>query len=341
MLKRLLLVLFMCFGFNIALSQDAQYSMYLASPLYMNPAFAGSGAGQRLFVNHRNQWPNIPISYQTYSISYDINAPLLRSGFAILANGDKAGTVGLKSSQINLIYAYKVVGEGFTFSPAISFGYGHRSFDYNKLIFGDQLDFNTTSQQTPPATLDPALFNLKTVNYMDINAGVLLYNKETWLGFSASHINQANRSFLGEAARLPLKVSIHGGFKFETGNKRRFKGIKKEYLLPSFMYVRQAQFDQLNVGLQWMYEPVLVGAYYRGIAIRQNVSDQMSNDAIVWMLGFTMKKWDIAYSYDMTVSRLAGVSGGAHEIALKYNFNANIWRVKAKKKQGYIPCPAF
>jgi type IX secretion system PorP/SprF family membrane protein len=322
-------------------SQDAQYSMYYANPLYLNPAFTGATSGQRFVFNHRNQWPNIPITYQTYSASYDINAPVLHSGFGIQFNGDKAGTVGLKSSQINLLYAYKFYGNGFVFSPAVSFGIGNRSLDYNKLIFGDQLSFNTTSQQQRPPTLDPALFEIQQIGYFDFSTGVLLYSKDFWLGFSGWHLNKPNRTFLNNAAYLPMKISIHAGFKFELGNHKFFKTTKKQYLMPSVLYLKQGQFDQLNISLQLLYEPVIIGISYRGIAIRQNVADQMSNDAVVVNLGFKTKKYDIFYSYDATISKLSSASGGSHEVAFKYNFNADLWKVKQKKKMRYIPCPAF
>lgn len=340
MLKKILILAFILFASSKVLAQDAQYSMYHANPLYLNPAFAGSTEGQRLVLNHRNQWPSIPITYQTYSASYDVNATVFRSGFGIQFNGDRAGSVGLQSSQLNLIYSYKVVGDHFTLSPGISFGIGNRSLDYDKLIFGDQLTFNTSSQTKPP-TLDPAIFDVRNVNYFDFSAGVVMYNKDTWLGISAWHLNQPNRSFLSQSADLPIKISVHGGFKFELGNHRLFKKMQKEYIMPSFIYVRQAQFDQLSLGTQFLYDPIIVGVWYRGIAIRQNVSDQMSHDAVVVMIGFQFKKYDISYSYDATISSLAQVSGGAHEIAFRYNFNANLWKAKHRKKAGYIPCPAF
>lgn len=341
MLRSLLFFIFITFSVG-CLCQDFQYSQFQASPIYLNPGFTGSTVGQRMVINHRNQWPGIPIAYQSYSFSYDINASLLNSGFGVLLNNDKAGTVGVQNTSVNLIYAYKLIGENFTLSPAVSFGIGQRSMDYDKLIFGDQLSFNTSSQTKPP-TLDPALFNLQNVTYFDFNTGILIYNKDVWFGVSASHLNQPDRSFIQtNASYLPTKWSVHGGFKFELSNRMyRGRNVKKQYIMPSFVYVRQAQFDQLTVGAQFLYDPVSIGFYYRGIPIRQNVSDQMSQDAMVIMMNFKVKSINIGYSYDITTSQLYGVSGGAHEISIVYLFNANILKYHNTKRAGYIPCPAF
>jgi type IX secretion system PorP/SprF family membrane protein len=333
-----ILLLLLCLLASLVKAQDPAYSMFYANPMYLNPGFTGTTQSQRLVFNHRNQWPNIPTAFQTFSASYDINASIYRSGFGIQLNGDKSGTVGLRSSEIDLLYSYKIIGENYVISPGISFGLNNRSFDYNKLIFGDQLNFNNSSSSLPP-TLDPALFDLRTINYFDFSAGVLVYDKDTWIGFSFSHLNQPNRSFLKGSDVLPMRVSVHGGFKIPMNLSRHIK--KKEYFMPSFVYESQGKFDQLTVGAQFLYEPVILGLFYRGIALQQNVVDNVNQDAIAIMLGFQFKKIDIFYNYDQTVSLLASSSGGAHELAVKYYFNYDLWKFKHKKRQGYIPCPTF
>ncbi|HLT73354.1 MAG TPA: type IX secretion system membrane protein PorP/SprF, partial [Cyclobacteriaceae bacterium] len=58
------------------------------------------------------------------------------------------------------------------------------------------------------------------------------------------------------------------------------------------------------------------------------------------IIGFQMKKVELSYSYDLTVSDLGPVAGGAHEVALKYKLNV-VGSQKNKKKEKYIPCPTF
>lgn len=71
---------------NVAFAQDPQFSQYYQAPLYLNPGFTGITPQQRLAINHRIQWPNLPQAFSTYSFSYDIFVDELKSGFGILCN---------------------------------------------------------------------------------------------------------------------------------------------------------------------------------------------------------------------------------------------------------------
>jgi hypothetical protein len=66
---------------GIARAQDPQFSQYYSAPLYLNPGFTGITPQQRIVVNHRIQWPNLPQAFATYAASYDIFVEELRSGY--------------------------------------------------------------------------------------------------------------------------------------------------------------------------------------------------------------------------------------------------------------------
>jgi len=71
-----------------ASAQDPQFSQYYQAPLYLNPGFTGITPQQRLVVNNRIQWPNLPQAFNTFMASYDIWVDELRSGFGILRVAD-------------------------------------------------------------------------------------------------------------------------------------------------------------------------------------------------------------------------------------------------------------
>ncbi len=48
-------------------------------------------------------------------------------------------------------------------------------------------------------------------------------------------------------------------------------------------------------------------------------------------------KFSIGYSYDFTINKLLTSTGGAHEIALIYEFSDK----RKKRKRHMIPCPEF
>ncbi|MDZ7648914.1 MAG: hypothetical protein U5K54_18070 [Cytophagales bacterium] len=46
----------------------------------------------------------------------------------------------------------------------------------------------------------------------------------------------------------------------------------------------------MDVGLHFLYDPVMIGLWYRGIPVQQNVKDNISQDALVLVLGFQFEK---------------------------------------------------
>lgn len=322
---------------SVARGQDPEFAQYYAAPLYLNPAFAGTTMDHRFIANYRNQWPNIALGYVTSAFSYDYNLYHYNSGIGFLATMDKAGTAGMKSAQANFIYSYRVnIARKWVIASGLNFGYGFKSIDYNKLVFGDQLQFDADG--IAPSD-DPSLYNMGTAHFFDFKAGMLAYNQSFWLGFTMSHLNNPNQSLVNDQAPLPVKTTIHGGVRIPL-----YSGMRKKdrisVLSPSFVYKRQGNFDQLDVGAYFLYEPVTIGLWYRGIPLKQNVMDHMSRDAVVVILGFQFEKVEVAYSYDFTVSELGPISGGTHEVSLRYKLAMSV-QAKARKREKFIPCPTF
>jgi type IX secretion system PorP/SprF family membrane protein len=329
------LLLFFSLSLMKTQAQDPEFSQYYAAPLYLNPAFAGTTPDHRFIINYRNQWPNIARGYVTYAASYDYNLYQYNSGIGFLATVDQAGTAGMKSSQFNFLYSYKwSISNKWVISSGLNFGYAVRSINFNKLLFGDQLQFD--AQGNVPSD-DPAVFNLGNAHYFDFKAGMLAYNKNFWLGFAVGHINEPNRSLLNQEAYIPMKLTVHGGVRIPLYNGA-FKKHSIPVLSPSFVYKRQGNFQQLDVGAYLLYNPIIMGVWYRGIPLTKNVQGNISQDAAVIILGFQFNKFEVTYSYDFTISSLGPISGGTHEMALTYRMGIQV-NEKSKKKERFIPCP--
>jgi len=316
-------------------AQDPEFSQYYAAPLYLNPAFSGTSVDHRFNVNYRNQWPNITNAFQTYAFSYDYNLDQYNSGLGFLVTVDEAGSANLKSTQANFQYAYKVrLSDQWILSSGLNFGLGFRSLDYNKLVFYNELDFLQRGGAPPDKKSD-----VDRVSYFDFGGGMLAYSRKFWLGFAVWHLNRPNRSLIDQEAQIPIKTTIHGGVRIPL-YRGVFKRERTAAIAPSFVYKQQGNFDQLDIGTYFLYEPVVVGVWYRGIPLRQNVNDNISHDAVVVILGFQLEKVEISYSYDLTVSDLGPISGGAHELALKFKLDMAA-QVKTRKREKFIPCPTF
>ena len=330
-----LLVLFLFLGFA-AHAQDPEFSQYYAAPLYLNPAFAGTSVDHRFTANYRNQWPNISQAFETYAFSYDYNLDQYNSGLGLMILADKAGSANLKSTVFNFQYAYKVrLSDKMMLSSGLNFGLGSRTIDFNKLVFYQQLDFSQGSDNIPPP---PSNINVQGQTYFDFGGGLLFYSRKIWFGFSMAHLNRPNRSLLDDESEIPVKSSVHGGVRIPLYHGV-FKRDRTASLAPSFVYKQQGSFDQLDIGTYFFYEPVVVGLWYRGIPIQQNAKDNISQDAVVVVLGFQLQNVEVSYSYDVTVSELGPISGGAHEVGLKFKIELAT-QVK-RKKERFIPCPTF
>lgn len=314
-------------------AQDPQFSQYYAAPLYLNPGFTGTIPGQRVAFNSRAQWTQLKSPFVTYAVSYDIYSDMLNSGFGLMAVTDKAGSANLHTTSIGALYSSKIrLSDNWMVSPGLHFAYGNRGVDFDKLVFGDQIEYNGP-------TLDDAVSQLNNRNYFDFGSGVVIYNKLFWLGYSVMHINQPNHSLLGEDAKLPMKQSIHGGMKIPIKMHPLAK-VKLSAISPSFIYTQQGEFRQFDLGINLVYDPVLIGLWYRGLPIDRNYAGKINQDALIFMLGLNLKGLEIGYSYDLSISEMTGHSGGSHEISIVYQFQGLNPR-KVRRKDKFLPCPNY
>jgi len=320
-----------------AFAQDPQFSQYYQAPIYLNPAFTGITEQHRFVVNHRIQWPNLPQAFSTYAFSYDNFVEKLRSGFGFLVTTDKMGSAGWRTTTGGLNYSYKIrLSDKVVFSPGLYFGFGTNGLDRNKLRLGDGLlEYDRNGSY---ASVDPEQSSVGQRHYTDVGSGFLLYSKKVWLGASFSHINRPNLSVLGDVSRLPMKTSIHAGARIAL--RKSVKATRIEYLTPSIIYrIQGSNFSQLDLGLNYHIDPISIGVWYRGKPYQKDVSNSVSQDALILMLGLYFKNFNVGYSYDFTISKVQSVSGGAHEISIVYEFSTR--SSQKKKKYKLIPCPTF
>lgn len=347
MCRRLLIcfVLMLMFEGGVT-AQDPQYSQFYAAPLYLNPAFAGSTGQARAGMNYRNQWPGIDATFTTVSAYFDYFIEDKNSGIGVLLTQDKEGLANLRSTSLALQYSYELkFNKNIGFRPGFQAGVYNRDINFGRLTFGDQFDpgtGNLISQQTAEQF---KTYSSKT--FVDITAGGVFFTRTAWLGASFSHINQPNQSIIGERAPLPMKMSIHGGFKFYMRPGVTGTGVysrkAERSIAPAIQYRHQGQFDQMDVGMYFTFEPIVIGSWYRGVPFK-NVNGFVNNESIVLLIGFVKlgakDALNIGYSYDYTISKLGPGSGGAHEFSLVYT-----WPMRNPRKPPHdkliIPCPNF
>ncbi len=300
--------------FAVAQAQDIQFTQFYANPLFLNPAFAGSNYCPRVCINYRNQWPNLSGTYVTYSVSYDRYIKALAGGIGILVTKDDQARGTLKTTTASFMYAYTIkVNRSFSINAALQATYFQKTLDRTKLNFGDMIDprrgFVWNTNEIVPA---------QTKYNADFSAGLLGYSKHYFFGVAANHLTQPDEGLLG-VSKLPAKFTLHGGaiIDLEKGGE--------SYISPNILFQAQQKFAQLNIGLYYKKDFFVAGLWYR------------SNDAVIALVGLQSKQLKIGYSYDVTISKLAGNTAGSHEISLQFQLACK----KRAPRYRLVSCPAF
>lgn len=320
-------------------AQDPLFSQFYATPLTLNPAFAGTTYAPRLSASYRNQWPGHSDNgtvFATYAASYEQFIPAFNSGIGIMVLSDNAGDGLLKTTNFSANYAYRIsVNDGFNIRLGINAGFKQSNIDWDKLVFLDQLNpitgpldpFGNPNQSNELRPQD------LTTTVFDVGAGILAYTKQFYGGISLQHLTTPDEGFFRTNSSLldglPLRTSVHAGAEFvvKEGNKRR----PTSFISPNILFAKQGDQGQINAGAYYNHGLVFFGGWFR-YAFR-------NADAVIGMVGFQRDILKIGYSYDFTVGNsLARSTGGAHEITLVLNFD-NSESVRSKRRaERYNDC---
>jgi len=141
-----------------ATCQDLHFSQFNFSPLNQNPANTNFFDGDyRLVGNYKNQWPTVPVRFNTVSLSVDMNFITLKNndriGGGILFFFDKAGDSRFTSLNGGLSFSYiKSLDKNFqnAISLGVQVGIISKTFDYTKLTFDNQWNGDVFDPNSAP-----------------------------------------------------------------------------------------------------------------------------------------------------------------------------------------------
>ncbi|WP_204336772.1 PorP/SprF family type IX secretion system membrane protein [Cryomorpha ignava] len=309
-----------CFSFvqNVS-AQDPSFTQYYANPLYLNPALAGTNKCPRMVLNFRNQWPALDGNFVTTAASYDQYVDAINGGLGFYVMNDNAGRGTLNSFNINGIYSYQLtLSKSFSMVVGFQGTYFQRSLDWSKLTFGDQIDprrgFIYETQDTPRGG---------TVDNVDFSTGAVVFSENFYAGIAVHHLFEPNESLIVAESPLERKYTFHAGATIPVNKDVR--GETETTISPNFLYQRQFDFVQYNIGVYVKRGPLIGGVWYR------------FEDSIIALMGVETDRFKVGYSYDLTTSPLSTKTAGSHEISFALNFNCR----PQKKKFRAINCPQF
>jgi type IX secretion system PorP/SprF family membrane protein len=295
-------------------AQDAIFSQHFAAPMYLNPAFAGSGADSRLAFNYRNQpFPGFG-TFSDFNFSYDLNVPGVYGGLGLIATSDHQGGL-IINNALSVIYAYHLQASDNLFvNFAAQAGYRRKDIRW------DSNDFADPTEPPPAETWKHAA---------DIAAGVLLFNENIYGGLALHHLNQPEVSFYGNE-RLPLKYTAHFGVFLEPTDRRRANTRSVDFFIsPNVIFQQQGDFTRINYGFYAGIESFMAGVWFR--------HDMDNYNALVFMAGMKIGQYQLGYSYDYSLSGFSDATHGAHEISISILFKDP----DREMSRRILNCPGF
>lgn len=291
-------------------AQDPEFSQFYANPLYLNPAFTGTSGMSRIALNYRDQWPNHGNTFVTNYLSYDKFVGSLRGGIGVQMVYDLQLNGIIRDLNSSFLYAHHLkVNDRLFFSLALEAGIIYKQYNVNGLVFPGMIDQNNGNIYGMYAV--PAESGHKLIP--DFSIGAVGQQDDVYFGLALSHLTQPDQSIMeGDGSgRLPLKITVHAG----TKSHEFHRGLLSRpfTLSPNLIYQQQGPFKQINLGM-YMKEDWLSF----GLWVRNNLS--VRPNSVIAMFGYQKEKFQFGYSFDYTLSNLAGYGYGAHEFSLIFYF---------------------
>ncbi|MDP4266979.1 MAG: PorP/SprF family type IX secretion system membrane protein [Bacteroidota bacterium] len=337
-MRRIFLIYLFLFGIfvNITLCQDPNFSNFEQNPLYYNPAFPGLVECMDFRVSHRNQWYELPGTFNTTLIGASIKLPP-PLGCGILLASDEEGEGYLKTifGGIGTSLSFKV-DNNKTFSLGYMVKVNYKKIDWSKLEFDDQYDelygkIYPTSF-IPPQTdgrwfVDP--LNLGFMFRYEFRQKQIrnpIKQPNLTIGYSLSHGTKPIQSLLGVDRLLEKKSVFHMNGLFWFNEKY---GIN-----PGIIYESQSDFETITFGSNLYFGPLYLSNW-----IRNKNFKSINLDSYIFGGGITSvgkQKYMLGLSYDFTLSKLKGGTNGTIELFLSAELTDKCLFKSKKKSKSYI-----
>lgn len=297
-------------------AQDPVFTQFLIVPETLNPAFTGSASSWNAGIIHRRQWPegNRRIDTQ-YGFANNLVTDNLGVGITVL--NQKETFTNYNYFQFNGAVSYRIdLNYNWRLRLGLEGGFGRKDFNFGNLLLEDQININDGS--ISGSSIDPGFLRYNNkINFVDFSFGVLVDEENAWFGAALKHLTRPDISFL-ENGNVPLDLffSVHGGYYFALDNSPTMILPADTDLLVSFNYMRQSQFNRLDIGAS-----LEMNMFSFGVIAATNPEGRSTNSHLVTSLNpfVSMRagEFKFGYSYDINTSRF-GQNQGVHELTLTW-----------------------
>jgi len=305
--------------------QDPGFSQLYASPIFLNPAFAGNREKPRAALFYRQQGPGFQMKYLSFGVAYDQPVEWAHGGAGLMIWSDHQGSGIIRRTSADAMYSYHLqVSEEWFIDAGFQVSWIQKRVVSEGLVFPDMIDPGS-GNLLPTGESMPDYSR----GFVDFSTGFMAYYRDFFGGFSVHHLTEPNESF-SENIRVPLyrKYSLQAGMAFYAGGRRDFPTTW--VITPHILLQKQYQAWLVTWGLNLSRDRWIAG-------LRMRQDRLQSPDALIILAGISLHDWDIAYSIDLEMPREGMVRPftGGHEVSLIWNF----FLPGKRKRIRAIKCP--
>lgn len=291
--------------------------MYMLNKHGINPGYAGLENSLHSTVVYRQQWNGLQGAPQLANVNVHLPMYILGGGVGFNLRSDSRGATQDLSTALSYSYHLQINAQNLI-GIGVSAGFRQLSLDGKKLQAPEGDYQNIISHN------DPLLPEIKVSGLgSKIDAGLFWQNAKFGVGVGVHNLVPSSiRLDLSDGGPLRIEQVTH----FTTMLESSFEVGSYLRIRPSILARSDLKQHELHFSTQVYYDNlIMLGASFRGYSIS-------TTDAFVIMGGFQVnEKVFLSYSYDLTLSDLALVSRGSHEIMLNYNLGKPIGKGKLPK----------
>lgn len=303
-LKYILFLVINILIINMLKAQQApMFTYYENSYAVINPGYYGLSEGVNAMGIYRNQWTGFKddftgevVSPVTFLASADMPIKVLGGGIGLSFMKDALGFEN--NIALNIGYSYHLdLGPG-TLGVGMALSLDNRTVDFGKAHPLNNNDPVIPTKEQSDMLLDfnfGLFYTVPETFYVSLSTTSLLERK----GKALEGKSSSSASFVGDRT-----FYLAAGYEYQFFDPR-FK------LNPSMMILSDVASTQFNIGARlWYNNKIGLGVNYR------------HKESVDLLVGFTIKKIQINYAYDINTMGLK--LHGSHEVSISYNFKLDL-----------------
>ena len=243
--KILIIILLYCDCFGQETDPGPGFQMIMIN----NPAFSGSEGDGVLRLSYTNYFPGNSYNFHSAYCSFDSYFPELHGGVGFYISEDYQGGI-VNDFRGGVSYAYFLqAGQDLFINAGLSASIYHRSFNFDKAVFPDQIDplGGITSNTSE-------LWNNQANTNFDVGAGFLLISGNFFGGISISHLAEPDISgsgFSNEKLKRKYLLHLSGDISINKAKNlvirpMAFAGLQGEFVSAGSGAVIESKFLSIN-----------------------------------------------------------------------------------------------